>query len=466
MELNVKSWMDAAEHAAKSTVDAAKTASNSMKDATSDAVKSIKDSASRKIQERQQRSEDEKMQKQAEKERKAELASGCYFEDGMQVVSTVEGMRTWLCNLGKDTTPALMETLQVQLQVLQSVQSPTMTGMAIDNMILCLDKALGLSTDKKETDNIREAFASMLQNYMFFQEANVRYASIKNKKDANDLLEQAGNMLSKAVVKTAVAVSQGNLVTAALDVRNIFDSDETRKGYFSKLFLWYADKKAVKEKEENFYKMVESLFDIYDQNAELLAPSILTKGMLGRYRKSLTDYRKQVAVEQYVKRHSQFEPSLIEMASKEVVGIVNGSMNRGSGVSSDIAQSFKRLAEIASGLVNDRKREFDINAYCLLVESLSREISSLKQQLAVVEGERDVLTGKLSGAGLLQFSLKKEVQSQLEDKKAEITVIKNALQPLQDKLTGLNAAFPEAKAIRDDIVVYDAKLKAVEEKFG
>ena len=117
-----------------------------------------------------------------ERQKEAE-ASGYYIKDGKLIVSTMEGMKTWLTNLGKDTTPALMQTLQSQLQVLKYVQSPSMTGMALDNMILCLDKAVKTSTNSQELANIKEAFSSMIQNYFFMLEANLKCAQKKNQED-------------------------------------------------------------------------------------------------------------------------------------------------------------------------------------------------------------------------------------------------------------------------------------------
>lgn len=446
--------------------EAATTAVNTVAETAGEAMKNITESAEEWNSERIRKNEAEKAEKAASEKREAEIASGYYMDNGKLVVSSTEGMQTWLQGLGKDTTPALMQTLQTQLQVLQTVQSASMTGMAMDNMILCLDKAIKMSSDETEKANIREAFASMFQNYYFFQEANVRCAAIKNQKESAELLKQAGSMLSKAVIKTAVTVALGNLDMKNIDVRNIFDSEEFLEGYIKKLFSWFADKKLIKEKEDEFYKTVENLFDTYDQYAELLGPSILSKGMLSRYRKELVERHKVQITEQYIPRNSKLSTKNITNLSEGLVGIINGLVgHKKLSIASGATKSLTALAGLATDIINNQKG-LDIDSFCLLIDSLSREIEQLKTQLVVLEQDRETLTGKLAEAGMLQFALKKEIQSQIDEKKAEIAAIKSAIQPMQDKLSELNTAFPDAKAIRDELVAYDARLQAIEEKFA
>lgn len=458
---------DLAAGATKAASNAVATAANAMAESTGKAAKNITESAKEWNDERIRKNEAEKAEKAVAEKRDAEIASGYYMDNGKLVVSSTEGMQIWLQGLGKDTTPALMQTLQTQLQVLQTVQSATMTGMAMDNMILCLDKAVKMSSNETEKNNIREAFASMFQNYYFFQEANVRCAAIKNQEESAELLKQAGSMLSKAVTKTAVTVAQGNLDMNSIDVRNIFDSEEIRKGYIKKLFSWFADKKIIKEKEDEFYKTVENLFETYDQHAELLGPSILSKGMLSRYRKDLVERRKEQITEQYIQRNSKLDTKNITNLSDGLGGIINGLVSHKKlKIASNVTKSLSALSGLATDIINNQKKGLDIDSFCLLIDSLGMEIEQLKSQLVVLEQERETLTTKLAEAGTLQFALKKEIQSQIDEKKAEIAAIKSAIQPMQDKLSEMNTAFPDAKSIRDEVIAYDARLQAIEEKFA
>ena len=128
----------------------------------SEVTQELSEKAEQRAAERKEQKEKEQVMKEEVLRLEAEEATGYYMRDGKLIISTIDGMKTWLTNLGQDTTPALMQTLQMQLQVLKHVQSPSMTGMVLDNMILCLSKAVNTVQNDTELANIREAFAYMI----------------------------------------------------------------------------------------------------------------------------------------------------------------------------------------------------------------------------------------------------------------------------------------------------------------
>lgn len=148
-----------------------------------DALKTVASATNEIVAEKQEASRQKKEAENAKKQREAEIASGYYMEGDQLMVTTTEGMKKWLQDLGKDTTPALMQVLQTQMQVIKYVESPSMTGMLFDNMILCLNKALKLTSDPVQLENIRESFALMMQNYFFMIETNLRCAEKKNSEE-------------------------------------------------------------------------------------------------------------------------------------------------------------------------------------------------------------------------------------------------------------------------------------------
>ena len=202
-------------------LDKVKKAAVEMSNAMVETAMDVAEQAAKKANERAAEKAAKLAAEKEQQRRKEEEDSGYYIRDGKLIVSTMEGMKTWLTELGKDTTPALMQTLQTQLQILKYAQSPSLTGMALDNMILCLDKAIKTSTNSTEQANIKEAFASMLQNYFFMFEANLRCAQIKNTQESAQLLSQAGEMLSDAVTKTAAVISGTEVDTTKTIVKNV-----------------------------------------------------------------------------------------------------------------------------------------------------------------------------------------------------------------------------------------------------
>ena len=435
-------------------------------DKVSDVTKNIAEITEQKASEIKEQRE----QKQAEKEEllrlEAEEATGYYMRDGKLIISTIDGMKTWLTNLGQDTTPALMQTLQMQLQVLKHVQSPSMTGMALDNMILCLNKAVNTAQNDIELANIREAFASMLQNYYFMQEANMRCVQLRNKEEGYQLLTQAGEMLSNAVTKTAAALSGNVLDMTTTVVHNIFESEAVQKGYIKNLFKWIGDKSQLKAKEKEFNQTLEMLFDTLDLHAALLGPSILIKGMLARYRKTILEYHQNEKLQMYIDRGHKIDTQKLSDLSS---GITSSTLaiigpNKLAAVPG-VLKSLNSIAGLVADKINSNKTGLDIKAYCTLQDALEVECNKLQEELSKMEGEITSLKQQHKELGMLQFAEKKELQQKIDLKVEEKDAVYNALKTTKEKLADMKQLFPDAYAIKAELDQLEEKLMAVENKF-
>ena len=432
----------------------------------SDVTKNIAEITEQKASEIKEQRE----QKQAEKEEllrlEAEEATGYYMRDGKLIISSIDGMKTWLSNLGQDTTPALMQTLQMQLQVLKQVQSPSMTGMALDNMILCLSKAVNTAQNDTELVNIREAFASMIQNYFFMQEANLRCAQLKSKEEGAKLLTQAGELLSDAVTKTASALTGGTLDMATTVVRNIFESEEIQKGYIKNLFAWIGDKKQLKAKEKEFNDTLEMLFDTLDLHAALLGPSILIKGMLSRYRKSIIEYRQNEKLQMYIERGHKIDAQKLAELSSGIASTTLGLVGPNKlGAVSGVLKSLNSIAGLVADKINSNKTGLDIQAYCTLQDALEVECNKLQGEVTKMEEEITSLKHQHKELGMLQFTEKKELQQKIDLKIEEKDVVYNALKTTREKLADMKQLFPDAYAVNAELDQLEKKLMGVENKF-
>ena len=435
-------------------------------DKVSDVTKNIAEITEQKAAEKKELRE----QKQAEKEEllrlEAEEATGYYMRDGKLIISSIDGMKTWLSNLGQDTTPALMQTLQMQLQVLKQVQSPSMTGMALDNMILCLSKAVNTAQNDTELVNIREAFASMIQNYFFMQEANLRCAQLKSKEEGAKLLTQAGELLSDAVTKTASALTGGTLDMATTVVRNIFESEEIQKGYIKNLFAWIGDKKQLKAKEKEFNDTLEMLFDTLDLHAALLGPSILIKGMLSRYRKSIIEYRQNEKLQMYIERGHKIDAQKLAELSSGIASTTLGLVGPNKlGAVSGVLKSLNSIAGLVADKINSNKTGLDIQAYCTLQDALEVECNKLQGEVTKMEEEITSLKHQHKELGMLQFTEKKELQQKIDLKIEEKDVVYNALKTTREKLAEMKQLFPDAYAVNAELDQLEKKLMGVENKF-
>ena len=435
-------------------------------DKVSDVTKNIAEITEQKASEIKEQRE----QKQAEKEEllrlEAEEATGYYMRDGKLIISTIDGMKTWLTNLGQDTTPALMQTLQMQLQVLKHVQSPSMTGMALDNMMLCMSKAVNTATNDSELANIREAFASMIQNYFFMQEANLRCAQLKDREEGTKLLTQAGEMLSDAVTKTATALTGSTIDMATTVVRNIFEAEAVQKGYIKNLFAWIGDKKQLKAKEKEFNQTLEMLFDTFDLHAALLGPSILIKGMLSRYRKAILEYHQNEKLQMYIDRGHKIDAQKLTDLSSGVVATTTAIITkRPLKALSGLTMALSGAAGLVAAKINSNKTGLDIKAYCTLQDALEVECNKLQEELSKMESEITSLKQQYKELGMLQFAEKKELQQKIDLKVEEKDAVYNALKTTKEKLAEMKQLFPDAYAIKAELDQLEEKLIAIENKF-
>ena len=435
-------------------------------DKVSDVTKNIAEITEQKASEIKEQRE----HKQAEKEEllrlEAEEATGYYMRDGKLIISTIDGMKTWLTNLGQDTTPALMQTLQMQLQVLKQVQSPSMTGMALDNMMLCMSKAVNTATNDSELANIREAVASMIQNYFFMQEANLRCAQLKDREEGAKLLTQAGEMLSDAVTKTATALTGSTIDMATTVVRNIFEAEAVQKGYIKNLFAWIGDKKQLKAKEKEFNQTLEMLFDTFDLHATLLGPSILIKGMLSRYRKTILEYRENEKLQMYIDRGYKIDAQKLSELSSGVVATTTAIVTkRPLKALSGLTMALSGAAGLVADKINSNKTGLDIKAYCTLQDALEVECNKLQEELSKMEGEITSLKQQHKELGMLQFAEKKELQQKIDLKTEEKDAVYNALKATREKLFEMKQLFPDAYAVNTELNQLEEKLIAIENKF-
>lgn len=433
----------------------------------SEVTQELSEKAEQRAAERKEQKEKEQAMKEEVLRLEAEEATGYYMRDGKLIISTIDGMKTWLTNLGQDTTPALMQTLQMQLQVLKQVQSPSMTGMALDNMMLCMSKAVNTATNDSELANIREAVASMIQNYFFMQEANLKCAQLKNKKEGYKLLTQSGEMLSNAVIKTASALTGGTIDMATTVVRNIFEAEAVQQGYIKNLIAWIGDKKQLKEKEKEFNQTLEMLFDTFDLHATLIGPSILIKGMLSRYRKTILEHRENEKLQMYIDRGYKIDVTKLSKITSDLQSTATAIVRKNPiNALSGITTVLGGVAGLVVDKINsNNKTELDIKAYCTLQDALEVECNKLQEELSKMEGEITSLKQQHKELGMLQFAEKKELQQKIDLKTEEKVAVYNALKTTKEKLAEMKQLFPDAYAIKAELDQLEEKLMAVENKF-
>ena len=97
------------------------------------------------------------------------------------VIETVDQMEYWISSLQTEASKPAAMVLQQQMSVLKYVESPNMSGMMVDNIVVCLYKALALVENEEQKVVLRDSVAALLQSVLFMSEAKLQYEIKKNK---------------------------------------------------------------------------------------------------------------------------------------------------------------------------------------------------------------------------------------------------------------------------------------------
>lgn len=222
-------------------------------------------------------------------------------------IESTEQMKSWLNQLSPHTSPAISVAIDSQLQVLDNVFSASLAGMAIDNMLFALQKALQCASTEMERVSLCDNFCMMIQSFVFINEAKLLYASEENRMEAANLLGQAGSRMMTCAINIGMSAINFAQMSAVADVadsgakaaantlskkittstvppiaKNPFEGAEGDK-LLGDLVKSLAKKKILDEKRAEFDKMMGNLFPMFARYSEMIGPSVLITGLLERY---------------------------------------------------------------------------------------------------------------------------------------------------------------------------------------
>ena len=379
-----------------------------------------------------------------------------------QVINTPDEFYDALIDIRGEMSPSLLQVIKSQLQVLGVVNSSTMTGMMIDNLVQGLKLSLE-SADPAMTASIKQSYIQMIQNYVFMAEAKMHYMVDKNKDEAKRLLGECSKMLADSFMDAAmIAIPAGKAGKILKSVnKSMFTPRISNGDLISKIVSFVNTKKVIEEKEKEFYDTVENLFDTFDKHPQIFGTSIIINGMLAKYKKIL------------VARYTAEKVKII----KNQVSI--SELEKLSALSDNLLKSLKKISvtEMVKGVAGTaikgaldiftarKSAQFDLEAFFVLHDSLSRQQEEVKLALDEAEKELTVLKEKHKDIGFFHFSEKKESSAKIDEQMKVIQECKKDVLATQKKLKSFQNRLPEAKAIKDDIDRYAARLTAIEEKY-
>lgn len=379
--------------------------------------------------------------------------------DAEEQIETIDQLQDSLVTLEGEMSPAMLQVLKSQIQVLGTISSPTMTGMMIDNLVLGLKQSMD-EAESTTIPAIRDSYIRLIQNYVFMAEAKMRYVVDKNKEEANRMLAESGKMLADTFADiAAIAVPAGKARKIVKSVnKNMFEIKPASGGdFFSNMVKVFNAKSVIEEKQKEFFSTIENLFDTFEKYPDLFGPSILINGMLSKYRKILVERYADSKIKVIKNRKSVAE------------------LQKASQLSDDLMKTFKKgdiWGMVSSGVqsffnaaISRKATQYDLQTFFMMYDAFDAELKELKAKLSEEESRLKELELQKKQVGFFNFSGKKETAKSIEEQLAKLADCKKEVLSAEKKLKELKALLPEAKALKEDINRYESRLISIEQLY-
>lgn len=371
-----------------------------------------------------------------------------------QTIDSVESLDNYLQGLQEGASPAVLMALQSQLHLLKHVKSPTMSMMAIDNIMVCLYKSLKAAESKQAKEELREVFASLLQSFIFVSEAQLKYEVDSNKEESVRLLAEAGDMLMSsvsAVSSIAIPAVAGVKVGKALPkMVNILASNSAQGSFFSRLILVKGRKDIIEEKKREFDKTLNFIFETLDKYAELIGPSILLYGMLNRYAHGLVE---RYSMEQY----KSVSKSISNVESERLDFLVVKNDTPTSSSPNPFSMLFSSLAQNT-----DTQERYNYESMLSIKRTLQSDLKNKESRLEKINNEKTAVEEEINSCNILQIGKKKTLQSELDEINTRYITTLSDVEEINDRIRFVaDIIDPIDQKIED----YRTKLYGTVEKF-
>lgn len=380
----------------------------------------------------------------------------------VKIIDTIDKLEEWIAVTQTEASKPAALVLQQQLQVLNYVQSPAMSGMVIDNIIVCLYKSLELAETDADKEAIRGSVASLLQSVLFMAEARLQYDVKNNKEEAVEMISSAGNLISDSVAAVAsmlTPVPGAKTRVMVPVVKNILSSQAIQGGFFAHLLSAKKKQEIIDEKIKEHNTMLENLFATFDRYYDLIGPSIQIHGVLSRYIKQLTEQFRETQykeIESYTTQFTRQVNSMMDEVSTSVKASLGNSM-------------YERVAKGVIGAVaaianaNKKPETLDFNEIKHLSSTLHSRYDALEDKLNLAQKEIEAKEQGLKDAGIFQRSLKSDLAKKIEQLKKEVSKIEKELIDLKEKRQIVdNIIEPVSHKIEE----YSANLSRIAERYA
>ena len=163
--------------------------------------------------------------------------------------------------------------VKAQALILSVINSPVMVRVPVDRLMNMLNRALEASADDVQKADVKDAFASMLQNLFSFLSLKVNYLTDRKNDEAGELARQAGEDLADCIrgIATVFAEDSGTVV----EIRNPLATAQAQADFLKKTLSMAKDNSDILKKTNDYKDNLRDTFNLFDIYSSTIGPSIL-----------------------------------------------------------------------------------------------------------------------------------------------------------------------------------------------
>lgn len=378
----------------KLTESAQKVASTAQKavEATGAAISDVSEGLGAKVSEWNDERTQRELAKAEKKSREEEISSGLYVEDGKIIIGTLDGMCRWFEGLTGKVSGPYSEVVKAQVLILSVINSPVMVRVPVDRLMNMLNRALEASADDVQKADVKDAFASMLQNLFSFLSLKVNYLT-KND-EAGELARQAGEDLADCIrgVAAVFATDSGMVV----EVRNPLATAQAQADFLKKTLSMAKDNSDILKKTNDYKDNLQDTFNLFDIYSSVIGPSILFHGLLSKCRRVLVEIRKAELIAPIRKKYSSmatekaiktigkaFMPDSIKDLTNPAGYALKTAFHAASGIGNVISE----FQESRASLAEAERQLNELDCSIPEVNAVKKEIESYDKTLQEIENK-------------------------------------------------------------------------------
>lgn len=384
-------------------------------------------------------------------------------------IKTLSQLSDWIASVQSEASPAVSFIMQAQQQTLNSMETSILLGMVIDNILVYLHKAISVAANENEKNSIRESFAALLQSVIFVSEARLQHDIRRDKEEAVQMLENAGNMLQQSV-KTAVEtmmvmVPAGTAVKCAKaahmppTINNFINPKLLELGVISHLLSAKKKQEMMKERINDHYQMLRNLFKTLDRYSGMIGPSIQVHGMLSRYEDHLLEHLIDEQNEHIESCTTTFASQMRQYVDEMSISLHDEFQNKHP------MRRTRRFAGFISAMKDTVKTQevlgYDEVNY--IYNFLKERYSSLLMQVSAIKNEIAEKEAQLKSLGLFQQAMKLMLVSQINDLEKKLSNMNITLTDIDEKTRVVEGII---LPVRKRIEEYSQDLHRITEKYA